>query len=76
MKDPNEEYVRVPEGLYRLLERRAGRATELEQEMIKASVVLTHFQITGVITSPPTGEDARAVLSAVNSLVLLAKETK
>lgn len=72
----DETYVRVPEEMYRQLEKRAMRATELEEALIAAGAVLAQYRVTGVMTIPPTGRDAKVVFEAVESIVNFAKGIK
>lgn len=66
-------YVKVPEEMYRALEKRALRAAELEDALKKATEVLRNYRVIGVMTSPPTGDDAPKVFEAVEMLVQLAQ---
>ena len=68
----DDQMVRVPEAMYRSLEKRAMRATELEELLLIAGDVLRPFKIFAVITRPPSGADALSVLTAVQSLVAFA----
>lgn len=70
------KYVRVPEEMYKQLEKRAMRCTELEEGLIAAGAVLAPYRMTGVMTVPPTGKDAKAVFEAVESLIQFAKGIK
>lgn len=72
MANDKEKMVKVPEEMYRQLEKRAMRATELEELLIANALTLSRFHITAVITSPPSGTEAQDVLIAVQSLARLA----
>lgn len=65
--------VKVPEGIYRRLEARAMRATQLEEGLKQATEALRPYKVIGVITSPPTAGDAQKVFDAVDLLVQLAQ---
>jgi hypothetical protein len=67
-----EAMVKVPEEMYRKLEQRAMRATELEELLIAAGTTLKPYRVFAVITRPVSGMDAAPVLAAVQSLVALA----
>jgi hypothetical protein len=68
----DEAMVRVPEAMYRQLERRAMRATELEETLISKGELLRPYTIITVITSPPSAENAASILMAVQQIVQLA----
>lgn len=76
MAKDEEKMVRVPEEMYKKLERRAMRATEIEELLLANALVLSRFDITAVITNPPSGEEAQDVLIAVQSLCRLATRIK
>ena len=68
--------VKVPEEMYRTLEKRAMRATELEQTLYSAGAVLKGYRIFAVITRPVSGMDAGPILTAVQALVVIATGIK
>jgi uncharacterized pyridoxal phosphate-containing UPF0001 family protein len=71
-----DPYVKVPEEMYRQIERRAMRATELEEAMLQANDVLKKYKVIGVMTLPPTGDDAPKVFQAVETLIQIAQGVK
>lgn len=71
-----EKMVKVPEKLYRQIELRAMRATELEQLILEAALTLRPYRLVGVITAPPTGDDAAKVFRAVETILAVAETIK
>lgn len=68
--------VKVPGAMYRALEKRAMRATELEQTLSSAGAILKGYRIFAVITRPVSGMDAGPILTAVQALVVTATGIK
>lgn len=69
----NEDLVKVPEAMYRKIEQRAARLTELEKALGVAVDRVKGYKIVAVVTHPPSGEAAGEVLKAIISIVELAK---
>lgn len=68
----DEKMVRVPEEMFKQLEKRAMKATELELVLAEVARILRPYEIKAVITAPPTGADALEVTAAITALVRLA----
>lgn len=69
----SEKMVKVPEALFRDLERRAMKCTEIEQTLIASAEAIGRFHVVAVVTNPPSGNSAFTVLDAVVNLVNVAK---
>jgi len=67
------DFVKVPITLLRSLERRAARAEYLESTLSAATKNLRGYEITAVITTPSSGDNADKILSSLRSLVEIIK---
>jgi hypothetical protein len=70
----SEEHVRIPKAMYEKLEARSKRLSEIERTMWVAGKILENYNISTVLTLPPSGHDAAKINQAVRDLVKIAKE--
>lgn len=72
----SEKMVKVPEDMFRQMERRAMRATELEQALLIGIEALKGYEVVAVVTSPTSGADATKILAGIRTLVTVARDQK
>lgn len=63
------EQVKLPKAMLDILEEQAIELKELKDVLSNAARVLKNYQITAVVTAPPSGRDAPRILQAVQALV-------
>lgn len=69
----DEDYVKIPRAMYEQLEAQASRAGTYQLSLGMLAGVLHKYEITAVVTSPPSGSEAGTILTAVRQLVEFAK---
>jgi len=68
------EMVTLPKAMYEDLESKATRLNRILHTLASSAADLKGVTITAVITSPPTGVNAKKILTAVTNLVRIASE--
>lgn len=60
------EFVKLPKAMLDHLEEQAVELKELKDLVAEVAVVVAPYQITAIVTQPPSGRDAEKILNAVN----------
>jgi hypothetical protein len=67
-----DEMVKLPKAMLDNLEDQVRELAAIKQSLTRNKKILMPYLIKAVVTTPPSGRDALAVLSAVEDLVSVA----